>query len=186
MHMKKLWGCALLVSAGLAAGPWINLFDGRTLEGWVKEGGAQFRVADGAIVVDQGASGWLRTEKTYTDYELELEFKTAADGNSGIFLRSAAQSKAHETGYELQIFDAHPEFPTGGIVGHVRGAAGSKLKPDEWNKYEIRHQGQRLLVKLNGKQTLDWRDAKAKAGHIGLQFNPNKPIAFRRIRVREL
>ena len=163
-----------------------NIFDGKTLDGWVKEGDANFRAEGGAITVDQGGYSWLRTAKTYANYEMEVEFKTAADGNSGIFLRSAAAGKPHETGYELQIFDAHPEFPTGGIVGLAKGKSGVKLKPDVWNRYEIRHVGKRLTVKLNGVEVLDLTDSRSASGHLGLQFNPNKPISFRYLRAREL
>ncbi|GAB4414508.1 MAG: hypothetical protein OHK0021_21840 [Bryobacter sp.] len=174
------------LAPALMAAPWTKLFDGVTLAGWVKEGNANFRVQEGVITVDQGAYSWLRTEKAYTNYELEVEFKTAADGNSGIFLRSAAQGKPHETGYELQIFAAHPDYPTGGIVGHVRGEKSARFRPNEWNRYHVRHDGKRLVVKLNGKRVLDFTDDKSASGHLGLQFNPNKPISFRKIRVREL
>jgi hypothetical protein len=169
-----------------AAGTWVKLFDGRTLKGWINEGGANFRVEGGAIVVDSGPYSWLRTEKPYRDFEMEVEFKTAADGNSGIFLRSAAEGRPHETGYELQIYNGHPEYPTGGIVGHVRGEDSARLVPGAWNKFWIRHQGAKLEVKLNGKPALNWSNSKSSAGYLGLQFNPNKPIAFRGIRVREL
>ncbi|MDX2267572.1 MAG: DUF1080 domain-containing protein [Bryobacter sp.] len=180
----------IFLSTGLApalsAAPWKQLFDGATLAGWVKEGNANFRAENGAITVDQGTYSWLRTEKAYTNYELEVEFKTAADGNSGIFLRSAAQGKPHETGYELQIFATHPDYPTGSIVGQVRGEKSARFRPNEWNRYQVRHIGKRLVVKLNGKLVLDFTDDKAASGHLGLQFNPNKPISFRKIRVREL
>jgi hypothetical protein len=177
---------SVFAAAPLLAASWLSLFDGKTLTGWVNEGGANFRVENGVITVDQGPYTWLRSEKTYKDYELEVEFNTAADGNSGIFLRSAATGRPHETGYELQIFDAHKDYPTGGVLGHGKAPANTKLKPNVWNKYQIRHQGKRMLVKLNGKQVLDLTDDKATSGYIGLQFNPNKPISFRNIRIREL
>ena len=63
----------------------MDLFDGKTLKGWVNVGGANFRVENGVITVDKGPSTWLRSKETYKDYELRLEFKTTADGNSGVF-----------------------------------------------------------------------------------------------------
>jgi hypothetical protein len=167
----------------LLAARWESLFDGASLRGWVNEGGANFRVTDGVITVDSGAYSWLRTERQYGDFELTVEFKTAADGNSGIFLRSAANSKAHETGYELQIYDAHPKYPTGSIL-NAAAVKNIRFRPNEWNRYEVKAKGKRILVKLNGKQVLDLTDDKSLRGHIGLQFNPNKPIAFRNVRVK--
>lgn len=167
------------------AASWQPLFDGRTLTGWVNEGGANFRVENGAIVVDQGPYSWLRTERVFTDYELRLEYLTAADGNSGVFLRSAAQGRPHETGYELQIFDDRKDFKTGSLLGVIE-AKPNRIRPNVWNKVEVRHIGPRIIVKMNGRTVVDTTDTRTAKGHLGLQFNPNKPIRFRNLRVREL
>jgi hypothetical protein len=163
----------------------VDLFDGKTLNGWVNEGGANFRVENGVITVDKGPYTWLRTEKVYTNYELKLEYKTTADGNSGIFLRSAATGKPHETGYELQIFDERKDYRTGSLVG-VAEAIPNKIKPGEWNTIEVLHTGPKVIVKMNGVKVVETTDQRSLKGHLGLQFNPNKPISFRKIRVREL
>lgn len=162
-----------------------DLFDGKTLKGWVNVGGANFRVENGVITVDKGPYTWLRTETTYKDYELKLEYKTTADGNSGVFLRSSAVGKPHETGYELQIYDDRKDFKTGSIVD-VAEAKPNKIKPAEWNTIEVVHSGPRIIVKMNGQKVLDTTDKKSASGHIGLQFNPDKPISFRKIRIKEL
>jgi hypothetical protein len=175
----------LLLICFLLGAQLTSLFDGKTLNGWINEGGANFRVENGVITVDKGPYTWLRTTKTYKNYELKLEFKTTADGNSGVFLRSAATGKPHETGYELQIFDDRKDFRTGSLVGVVE-ATPSKIRPDQWNTFEVKHVGPRVIVKYNGKQVVDVQDQRSLEGHIGLQFNPNKPISFRNIRIREL
>lgn len=168
-----------------AAQGWVALFDGETLYGWKSEGGAVWKVDNGAIVSEAGEYGWLRSDMPFADFEMRIEYRQAADGNSGIFLRSAREGAPHQTGYELQIFDTHPQFPTGSIVGH-RKAGAVKAPAGEWNKYEIRVEGDRFVVKLNGQQVLDGRDAKSKFGYIGLQHNKDKKIEFRNIAVRPL
>ncbi len=164
---------------------WILLFDGETLFGWTKEGGAQWRVADGALVADAGETGWLRHNSAFAGFILSCEFRTRADGNSGIFIRSAKEGKPHETGYEVQIWDQNPDYPTGSLVTHKR-AKKARLKADTWNTYEIEARGDRFIVKLNGSKILDGRDPKSKAGHIGLQYNKNNKIEFRNIKLRPL
>ena len=164
----------------------MDLFDGKTLKGWVNVGGANFRVENGVITVDKGPYSWLRSTETYKDYELHVEFKTTADGNSGIFLRSSAVGKPHETGYELQIFDERKDFRTGSIVDVAEANPVSKIIPGQWNTFEVKHIGPSIVVKLNGKKVLDTKDTKSKSGHIGLQFNPGKPVSFRKIRIKEL
>ena len=44
---------------------WILLFDGESLFGWTKEGGADWRVADGALVADSGDTGWLQQNSVF-------------------------------------------------------------------------------------------------------------------------
>lgn len=164
---------------------WVALFDGQTTYGWKSEGTAVWKVENGALVSEAGEYGWLRSDMPFADFELRVEYRQAADGNSGVFLRSAREGQPHVTGYELQIFDIHPKFPTGGLVNHLAADA-VKVPADQWNKFEVKVEADRFIVKLNGKQVLDGRDAKSKFGHIGLQHNKDKKIEFRNIAVRPL
>lgn len=179
--MKLLLSLLLMASPG-----WAPLFNGKTLQGWTPEMAAQWHVADGAIVADAGGYGWLRSAKTYSDFELKCDFRTAAGGNSGIFLRSAKDGNPHETGYELQIFDQHPQYPTGSFVGHVAASAKVPIKPNQWQTYDVLAKGDQFVIKLDGKMVLDTRQNKSASGYIGLQYNPGKKIEFRNIQVRPL
>src|SRR5262245_14689210 len=54
----------------------VVLFNGKDLEGWIKANGkspAAWTVADGVMTVEKGA-GSIRTEKTFGDFQLHLEF----------------------------------------------------------------------------------------------------------------
>ncbi|MBI4910787.1 MAG: DUF1080 domain-containing protein [Acidobacteria bacterium] len=70
---------------------WVLLFDGDSLYGWTPEGAAKWRVDNGVVIADEGGYGWLRTNAAFRDYSLRCDFRTTADGNSGIFLRSAKE-----------------------------------------------------------------------------------------------
>jgi hypothetical protein len=77
------------------------LFNGKDLTGWKIVGGnGQYKVEDGCIVgFGENIKGntFLRTEKTYTDFELTYEFKfDSLNGNSGVMFR--AQQKPSEDG----------------------------------------------------------------------------------------
>ncbi|MBL8237982.1 MAG: DUF1080 domain-containing protein [Bryobacterales bacterium] len=174
-----------LGSKDIAEG-WLMLFDGETTWGWTAEGGAKWKAAGGTLNSDGAESGWLRTTTQFADYVLKLEFQTAADGNSGVFLRAKKGAEPHKTGYELQIFDAHPKFPTGGIVEHAAPLRKARINPQRWHEFEIVTLGSRILVKLDGKKVVDLNDTKSLNGYIGLQVNKNKPIQFRNIRLRPL
>jgi Domain of Unknown Function (DUF1080) len=163
---------------------WILLFDGESPFGWTQEGKAQWDVENGALT-SGGGSGWLRSNAAFADFILKCDYRTGAEGNSGLFLRSARQGAPHETGYELQIWNQHPKFPTGSLVNHIP-AKKVQPAPDQWHTYEITAQGDHWAIKLDGKKVLDGRDAKSKVGHIGLQYNEGKKVEFRNIKLRPL
>lgn len=189
---------ALILAATLAAQPnvlspkeaadgWLLLFDGETVFGWTPEGGTKWRVADGVIVGDAGEYGYLRSNSAFADYVFKADFRAAADGNSGIFLRSAKEGQPHVTGYELQIYDTQPAgFNTGSLVNHMKPKEPVKIKPNQWMSYEVEVTGNHFLVKLDGKTVLFGRDDKSRAGHIGLQYNPGKKIEFRNVKLKPL
>ena len=60
---------------------WVDLFDGKTLDGWIqKNGTASYRVEDGAIVgkTSEGSpNSFLCSTIDYGDFELEFEVKVA-------------------------------------------------------------------------------------------------------------
>lgn len=70
-------------------------------------------------------------------------------------------------------------------MGHVRGQPAA-IKAGQWQTYEITHRSDHLEVLLDGKRVLSWKDGKSAMGHIGLQFNPNKKIEFRNVKLKPL
>jgi hypothetical protein len=99
----------LALSAALAAEEkWTDLFDGKTLTGWVQRGGkAQYEVKDGCIVgttVLNTPNSFICTEKEYGDFILELEFKVDSRLNSGVQIRSHCFEQ--ETSLEAVVQEA--------------------------------------------------------------------------------
>jgi hypothetical protein len=164
---------------------WLMLFDGETTWGWTAEGSAKWRVENGVLISDAGEYGWLRSNAPFGDYILRAEYRQAADGNSGIFLRSAATGQPHVTGYELQIYEGHKDYPTGSLLNHGK-AEKVKPAPDQWHRYEVTHIGKAFTIKLDGKRVLYGDDDKTLFGHIGLQHNNGKKIEFRNVYIKPL
>jgi len=105
-----------LSSMSLAAGEdWQNLFDGKTLNGWIQRGGkAKYAVEDAMIVgttVLKTPNSFLCTEKMYTDFILELEFLVEPDMNSGIQIRS--HSWKHYKNYRVHGYQIEIDPGTG-------------------------------------------------------------------------
>jgi quinoprotein glucose dehydrogenase len=157
---------------------WIELFDGKTLNGWVQMNGAHtFVVEDGAIVgrtVESSAriNSFLCSLQEFDDFELELETYIDPVTNSGIQVRtkvrpiqgsgSANQFGGRVNGPQMEIRRYYPGQPTTGVLyGEAIGTGwlSSQQKIDEghrhyvdegWNKLRIVAQGPRIQTFVNG------------------------------------
>jgi hypothetical protein len=169
------------------AGGWLSLFDGKTTHGWVEEGAAKWRVADGALVTGGEEAGYLRTLTPFADFELSIEFRSPAEGNSGIFLRSAKGPQPHVSGYELNILLGAEVKPESKWLNLTTAKVGKvSMKPDTWHRYDVTVTGARWDVKLDGRKLISGSDSKSLSGHIGLQVNKGKAIAFRSVLIRPI
>jgi hypothetical protein len=183
----------------------VSLFDGKTLDGW--EGDEKvWRVADGVIVGGsmQGnkQNEFLASKKSYKDFVLKLEWKlvgTEGFVNSGVQIRSKRIEKpANEMkGYQADIGKGY----TGCLYDESRrnkmlikaddAVIKAAEKPGDWNTYEIRCEGPRVVLKVNGVQTIDYTEEDKtleQEGQIGLQIHGgNKAeVSFRNITIEEL
>jgi hypothetical protein len=184
-------GIADAQQAGGAAG-WIDLFDGKTLQGWearptsVPASKGDWKVEAGALVCGGATPSWIHTTETFGDFRLTLEFRGAEKVNSGVFLRSRKEGQPHIMGYELQIWDYQPAgYNTGSLVGSLK-AEPAKIVAGDWNTYDIVARGDHFRIVLNGKTLLDARDPKHSSGVIGFQCQRDNRIEFRKIRLQPI
>ena len=145
----------------------------------VPAGASHWEVVDGALSPCGDTAGYLISKENYKDLVLAVDFRTAEDTNSGVFVRSLGSS----LGYEVQIWKAQPAgYNTGSIVGAGKTDREYKFIPDQWNHYEITADGDHLVVVLNGTKTLDIHDAQFSDGAIRLQYQ-KFPIEFKNIKL---
>jgi 3-keto-disaccharide hydrolase len=167
--------------------PWIDLFNGESLDGWTRLGGeATYKVEDDTIVgttVLQTPNTFLCTESIYSDFILEYEFKLDADTNSGVQVRSNSypeyiNNRVH--GYQIEI-DPSERAWTGGIYDEARRGWLYPLtdKPEaqaayrnlEWNKVRVEAIGETIKVWVNGIPTANLIDDMTREGFIALQVH---------------
>ena len=191
-----------------------ELFNGKDLTGWkATRNPDAWGVEDGMIKCTPAKGGNLCTEDQFGDFELELEYKTEPQVNSGVFFRIVDLNDCVHTGYEIQILDTHGKQELG---THDSGALYDMLAPrvnavkpaGEWNSMRIRAQGAEVQVDLNDQRVIEanvddwdtpgknpdgtdnkftkhaWKDLP-KRGHIGLQDH-NGVIWFKNIRIKQL
>ena len=171
-------------SAAQPDGGWTTLFDGTDLTGWTQVGDANWRITDNAVEAD-GGTGFLLTPASYDDFDLELEFWVSPDANSGVFIRCANPAEIGAmTCYEVNIYDQRPDpkYRTGAIVDVAEPAVMIDTG-NRWNTYAISAKGPRLLVTLNGQQTVDVVNDRFAAGPIALQYGAGT-VMFRNVRIR--
>ncbi|SOD93611.1 3-keto-disaccharide hydrolase [Spirosoma fluviale] len=160
----------------LKKGKWANLFDGKTLSGWhvyLKEGqpvSDKWTIDDGAIHLASGGAGDLVTDKEYGNFELEVEWKIAEGGNSGIIFHVHEDPKfksTYQTGPEMQVLDneRHPDAKQGRDGNRTAGSLYDLQKPvtpgaakpaGEWNKARLVINNGKAEQYLNGKKTAEY------------------------------
>lgn len=173
---------------------------GSGLEEWKQAGPGSFEESDDGTLRTVGGMGllWHQAEQP-GPYSLKFDWRMTGDDNSGVFVGFPASDdpwSAVDNGYEIQI-DASdvPEKTTGSVYGfqsadlEARDAALNP--PGEWNTYEIRVEGERLQIFLNGVRVNDFTNTDPARsltdGHIGLQnHGDGDDVDFRDIRLREL
>jgi len=164
---------------------WVLLFDGESLFGWKADSRADWKVAGGVISASQGEPGLLCTTSQFGDFVLKVDFRGAAAGNSGVFLRTVPNPTDVTTQcYEVNIADPGvSDFPTGSIVQRRKALVAASR---EWRAFELTAEGPRVLVKLDGTTINEYTDPKPLGrGLIGLQFRAGK-IEFRNVKLRPL
>jgi hypothetical protein len=158
-----------------------ELFNDKNLDGWTVYGTEKWYVEDGLLVCESGPDkgyGYLATDEHYKDFELTLEFKQEANGNSGVFIRSTIDG-IKISGWQVEV--APPGSDTGGIYESY--GRGWLIKPDsekdkalkmgKWNKMKIRVEGDTVTSWLNGTEMVTLTDEKIGDGEgsIALQIH---------------
>lgn len=160
-----------------------QIFNGKDLKGWTAYGTEKWYVDnDGNLVCESGPDkqyGYLATNSYYKDFDLTLEFKQQANGNSGVFFRSFVEEPAIVHGWQCEV--APKGDDTAGIYesygrGWLYQIPDDKeniLKEGEWNTLRLRVEGDHVQTWLNGEPMTDITDAEiGKAqGRIALQIH---------------
>jgi hypothetical protein len=188
----------------------VPLFNGKDLGGWKQFAGKgkNWSASDGMIVCSGKGGGWLGTERDYDNFILRLDYKLSPGGNSGVYIRAPETGHISRVGMEIQLLDDnHPSYAkidfyqyTGSIYHVVPPTRRAGKSAGQWNSLEIRAEGRRVVVVLNGIKIVDadldhyLRDPaiarehtglKRPGGRIGLQSHTDR-VEFRNLRIKIL
>ncbi len=186
-----------------------SLFNGQDFAQWegaTANAAACWKVEEGLLLCTGQKGPWLRSNEQVEDFNLRLEYKLKAGGNSGVYVR-IPKDGAHRgsdnkgttvpSGVEVQILDDADEryktlqaYQYSGSVYAIAPAKERVSKPaGAWNTLEINCAGPSYRITHNGVVVVDATSeqfpdlaARLKKGYLGLQ-NHSEEVWFRNIRV---
>jgi Domain of Unknown Function (DUF1080) len=178
--------------------------DGKVVayEGKLKKTGKEvplWRVEDGILIGSGPHSHLFSKRGDYTNFRYRVEAKINDHGNSGQYFR-AQIGPDFPKGYEAQINATHGDkIRTGSLYPSFKLSKEDREKilvmndaphkPDEWFTQEVIAEGNHIIIKVNGKTTVDFKDPNSTylKGHFALQgHDPGTVVKFRKIEVIEM
>jgi hypothetical protein len=205
----------VLTDAERQAG-WKLLFDGKTGAGWhgwkKQEFPAGWQIIDGCLV-RAAPAGDIATDQEFDNFELALEWRISAGGNSGIFFRSDESLRwPWESGPEMQVLDnaehadgRNPKTSAGSNYALYAPVRDVTRPVGLFNEVRIVVDGAHVEHWLNGEKIIEyelgspqWQELVAASkfkdmpkygrvarGHIVLQDHGDK-VWYRNIKIRPL
>lgn len=219
--------CLIIFGCGAATVPslsvdeqnagWKMLFDGKTCNGWrgykMEQAPPAWKVTKGGelYLSTKGQGGDIMTIDQYSDFELQLEWKIAKGGNSGImFWVTEDEEYSWHSGPELQVLDntghddaVDPKTSAGSNYA-LHAPEQNVVRPaGGYNQVRIIVKGAHVEHWLNGVKIVeyeigspDWearvaaskfaampKYGRTRKGHIVLQDHGDK-VWYRNIKIR--
>ncbi len=196
----------LLLSSGLRADDkdgWTTIFDGQTFKGWkASENKDSWKIEDGALVCHGPRSHlfYVGDEKPFVNFEFKCDVMTTPGSNAGIYFHTKYQETGWpKFGYEAQVNVTHRDPKKTGSLYGVVDVSDPPCKDNEYWTQHITVQGQRIVIKINGKTVVDYTEPKEKdaaskqferrlsSGTFAFQaHDPDSKVHFKNVQVKRL
>lgn len=155
-----------------------------------------FKMDNGILQITGISSGYLRTKKSYSNFELYTEWRwTKVLGNSGVLVHIQkndtvwpacyqAQQKAGDAGDIICMGGLWAKECTDSVKYTVKKMNPSNEKPlGEWNSMKVICLDKTMKVFVNGVLQNSLTGLTASNGFIGFQ-NEGKPLEFRNLSIK--
>lgn len=208
LTLMTVVGLAVAHAADKAAG-WTSMFNGKDLSGWKSNNekpdvftveNGELKVSGGRCHLFYGANG----DAVFKNFEFKAKVKTTKGSNSGIYIHTAYEEKNWPSkGYECQVNSTHTDIKkTGGLYAVQDVLNDAPSKDDVWFDYYIKVEGKHIVIKIDGKTTVDWTEPadwdpakslknmpgrKLSSGTIALQgHDPKSTTYYKDLQIRVL
>lgn len=215
MRLRHGWLLAVLVLC--AATPlraqkgWVRILDAKSFKDWkvaperassrVEESATEKRVVtgdstrdgkwtftNGVLHGEGGVSHIFSPRGDYENFSYRAEIKISDKGNSGQYFRTAF-GPGFPNGYEAQINSTHADPVRTGSLYNFKKVTDMLVPPNTWFTQEVTAVGNHIVIKVNGKTTVDFVDEKNThtKGHFAFQqHNLGSEVWIRNVKVKEL
>jgi hypothetical protein len=210
--MIRIAACfALICLAGLSVASaadskeegFVQLFDGKTFNGWkINESPESWKLENGAFVANGNRSHlfYVGDDKPFVNFELRVDVMTEANSNGGIYFHTKYQDMGWpKYGFEAQVNNTYEKDPqkTGSLYA-VKPVTEKNVDDKVWYTETIIVKGKNVKIKINDKVVVDYDEpADKKAGEdftrkidqgtFALQaHDPGSRVHFKNIRVKRL
>src|SRR6476659_4041919 len=190
------------------------MFNGKNLDGWVNVNchPSTFFVKDGEIITTGKPTGFLRTDKQYENFELELDWMHVNKkdvANSGLFVWGdpiPAVGTPYTRGIEVQVLINYPKVDWATNHGDIFSIHGAHCKPDrphpkgmerclpseervkgggDWNHYKVIANNGAIKLHVNGKEVSGVSKCTPRKGYLALE-SEGAECRFRNLKIKEL
>jgi hypothetical protein len=200
----------LSLTTTLSQNKWVDLFNGKNLEGWeVLNGDAPFNAENGMIVGSSKTNTpntFLATKEQFTNFILEYEVKMDEGLNSGVQIRSQSNKSYNNGrvhGLQVECEDSKRGW-AGGIYDEARkgwrypleynAKAKTAFKKGQWNSFKVVAFNNHIMTWVNGVQAANLVEENIETGFIALQVHDighneamsDKKIRWKNIRIKEI
>lgn len=174
------------LSAEEQQGVRLSLFNGQDLSGWTAIH-CQAGVENGLLVLQDG-NGLLRTDHSYDDFILELEWRPrkAEAFDSGVYFRCQPPAPGENWPQRYQV--NLQQGKEGNLIGSTAAAIEGLVKQGDWNHLRLTVVGDTAELEINGQHAWRTSGLDPSPGYIGLQVETplGGQFEFRNLFVTEL
>ncbi|MFM7629932.1 MAG: DUF1080 domain-containing protein [Algoriphagus sp.] len=207
--MKKLLALLVLFAGSFyspaKAQEWVELLNGKNLEGWrISENPSSFSL-EGYLLKVAGPRAHAFYEgpvgnADFKNFELLVEVKTMPKANSGIFFHTKYQETGWpDKGYEVQVNQSHSDWRKSGSLYSFQDVKEVFVQDGDWYTYSIKVNGDQAEVFINGKLVMAYDESEDKdrptsgsekrfdRGTIALQaHDPESIVYYRSVKIKIL
>ena len=178
------------------AGQWQNLFNGKTLDGWLASENKDTFTASNGMIIAHGPRSHLfyiglANDANFKNFEFKADVLTTPGSNSGIYFHTQYEETGWPPkGFECQVNSTHSDRKkTGGIYAVQDVMDNAPSADDKWFHYYIRVEDNHVIIQIDGKTTAAWTQPedwppqdmpgrKIGEGTIALQGHDPKSIVY--------